>query len=134
MQSARMLAELLEEKVLEVERMLPEDRTLHQTMREAAERLRQGAEARALPLLSREALEALPGVLTRMDVPMYLEQRGNPRLECAIVYAMHNDMVSVRMASGERRVLDMAFYGRSWQVWEHYPSGGERTQGRLAEA
>ena len=112
--------------------MLPEDRTLHQTMREAAERLRQGAGA--LPLLSREALEALPGVLMRMDVPMYLEQRGNPRLECAIVYAMHNDMVSVRMASGERRVLDMAFYGRSWQFWEHYPSGGERTQGRLAEA
>ncbi len=131
MQSAMMLAELLEEKAAEAERVLPEDRVLHSTMREAAQQLREQAGKRPLPLLTREGLDRLPGTLTRMDIAMYLEMRGLPTVECAIVYSIQNEMVCMRMTNGERRMLDIKYYGKTWQLWERYPSGEERTKGKM---
>lgn len=118
-----MTAGLLEERLMLVEKEMPEDKLLPAAMRSA---IRHMKEKEISLMYTAEEVAGFAGILkTGAEIACYLERKGYYKPEGCIVYAASPDTLFLSTSVGsESMALDR--YNRDWRLWAQYPDGMER--------
>lgn len=90
----------------------------------AAERLLRGEEM-AQPLTEGEVHLLMAGTARGQEYALYLEDRGYPKVQAAIIDGAFGDTVRVIYSNGMKYMMELKDYGRTWRLWAKYPSGVE---------
>ncbi len=90
----------------------------------AAERLLREEEA-AEPLTEEEVRLLMANTARGQEYALYLEDRGYPKVQAAILDSAYGDGVRVIYSNGMRYIMEMQDYNRTWRLWAKYPSGVE---------
>ena len=92
-------------------------------MRLAEKKLRE--EKKAQPL-SEDAVRLMMSNLERgMEYAVYVEDRGYYKVLPALFDRAFNESIRVMYSNGMYYMLDLKDYGRTWRLWDKYPSGVE---------
>lgn len=118
-------ADLLEEKLMTLEQMIPEDTQLHGAMREAMRYLR---EEKREPACSEGEVRDFAHTLDRgTEVACYLETRGRPQISAVIAQNANDGGITVHDGVG-RVYLPFAEYNRKWRIYREMPCAEQRTE------
>lgn len=92
-------------------------------LRLAEKKLREDKKKRPM---SEDAVRLMIGNLERgMEFAVYVEDRGYYKPMPALLDRAYNDTIRVLYSNGMYYMLEMKDYGRTWRLWDTYPSGVE---------
>ncbi len=117
-------ADLLEEKLMTLEQLMPEDKQLHGAVREAIRELRG---EKSSPACSEGEVRDFAHALERgSEVACYLELRKQPQISAVIVQRATETMIVVHDGV-DRLGLMYEGYNHTWRMYRELPSAEQRT-------
>lgn len=120
-------ADLLEEKLMTLEQLAPEDRQLHGAVREAVRYLR--AEKQEIACSESEVRDFAQALERGNEIACYLDRRGTPQITAVIVQSANDDWIAANDGV-ERLRLSLADYNKKWRIYRELPCAAQRTAQR----